>query len=47
MRLFTVVSIVNTFSFEFRSRPMRSTLVLSAEVDGSMYEWQSRIVFGL
>jgi hypothetical protein len=47
MRLLIVVSMVKTLSFELSRRPMRSTLVLSADVDGSMYEWQSRIVFGL
>ena len=47
MRLLIVVSIVKTLSFLFASLPMRSTLVASAELDGSMYEWQLRIVFGL
>ena len=47
MRLLIVVSIVKTLSFLFASRPMRSTLVASALALGSMYEWQSRIVFGL
>jgi hypothetical protein len=47
MRLLIVVSMVKTLSFAFATRPMRSTLVASAELPGSMYEWQARITLGL
>ncbi len=47
MRLLIVVSMVKTLSFWLVRRPMRSTLVASAEELGSMYEWQSRITRGL
>ena len=40
MRLLIVVSMVKTLSFLFVSLPMRSTLVASALLFGSMYEWQ-------
>ena len=36
MRLLIVVSMVNTLSFLLVSRPMRSTLVASSELEGSM-----------
>ncbi len=47
MRLLIVVSIVKTLSSLFVTRPMRVTLSASALVFGSMYEWQSRMTFGL